>query len=132
MRHLKSIAALGVAAAFLVLLFGCMFTTLRLTPPDSGTIQPISVGDCLEIRLPGNITTGHKWVRISPKSLDDCPLQIIREGDYDAVDSGLVGSPGHFAFEYRAIAQGTLVLELAYKRPLEESIDSFSVVVWVR
>ena len=132
MRHLRFLAAIGTAAALLVLLFGCMFTTLRLTPPDSGTIQPISVGDCLEIRLPGNITTGHEWVRISPESLDGSPLQIIREGDYDAIDSGLVGSPGHFAFEYRAIAQGTVVLELAYKRPSEEPIDSFSVVVWVR
>ena len=137
MRNVRILAAFGLATALAAVLAGCMFATLRLMPPDSGTIQPISIGDRVEIRLPGNAATGYEWVRTSPESLDGSPLDIIREAEYDAVDSGLAGSPGHFTFEYRAARQGTVTLEMVYQRPWQETpddepIDSFSVVIWVK
>ena len=127
----------GLAAVIVVALLGlcsCSLFMLALDESDFGSIQTLDVGDLLLIRLTGNATTGYEWVRTEPASLTGSPLEIVKEGAYRTLGCGLVGGPGEFVFQYRAMRPGTIALEFAHRRSWDpqDPIDSYFVTVWVR
>lgn len=81
-----------------------------------GTAQVLSVGDMLEVRLPGNPTTGYAWQTTT------VPSQLRQQGEpVHHSDSRRIGSGGDTSFGFRATAQGDAILELAYRRPWEQN-----------
>lgn len=72
------------------------------------------VGDELEIKLPGNPTTGYVWV-IS--SLDSNALRLDKE-DFIANDNA-IGAGGFEIKRFQAITPGTSHLKLIFHRPFE-------------
>ena len=127
----------GSSALLVVILLGlcgCSLFTTAIDESDIGTIQRLAVGDLLQVRLMGNASTGYEWVRTEPTSFAESPLEIVKEGDYQTLGCQLVGEPGEFAFRYRAMRSGTVVLRFEHRRPwdLEDPIDTYSVTVWVR
>jgi predicted secreted protein len=123
-----------VTALILLTVSGCSLFTTILGESDRGTIQELSVGDLLQIRLPGTASTGYEWVRIAPESLAGGPVESEGEGEYCSSSSPLAGAPGEFTFRYRALRPGTVVLTYAYRRSWEseEPAETYSVTVWVR
>lgn len=133
MNRIRVLIALVLAGALVGTLSGCWLASLLITPADDGTIETISIGDRMRIRLPGSTSTGYAWLRVIPESLEGSALEIIREAEYEPIDSSSLGAPGHFTFEYRAVQSGTITLGFVYRRSWEEeAIDTFSIVVWVK
>ena len=115
-------------------LIGCSLFTTTVDDDDSGSIQRLSVGDLLVVRLMGNASTGYEWVRVSPASLEGSSIESINENEYQILGIEPVGAPGEFVFRYRAMRPGTLTIKFEHRRPwdTDEPIDSYSVTVWVR
>lgn len=127
----------GVLIAVFLSVFslaGCTLINTTVDEADFGSIQTLDVGDILLVQLMGNVTTGYEWVRVHPTSLDDTPLDIVSESDYQPVGCEAVGGSGRFTFRYRAMRLGTVVLEFEHRRPWEPEnpIDSYTITVWVR
>lgn len=115
-------------------LCGCSLFTISIDESDFGSIQRLDVGDSLLIRLTGNATTGYEWVRVEPASLEGAPIEIVKESDYQTSECQVVGAPGEFVFQYRAMRPGTVTLGFEHRRPWDpqDPIDSYFVTVWVR
>ncbi|MBU1048941.1 protease inhibitor I42 family protein [Candidatus Bipolaricaulota bacterium] len=128
-------AIVGCLALLAVLtLAGCSLFTVSLDETDRGSIQRLEVGDLLVIRLMGNASTGYEWTRVAPETLDASPIKIVTESEYHPLGIEPIGAPGEFVFRYRAMQPGTVALRFEHRRPWEpdESIDSYTVTVWVR
>jgi len=135
MRIERRGGALLLVVLLAIGLAGCRLFPVVVTDADAGSIHAVDVGDTVEVRLPGNASTGYEWIRTAPDPLDGHPLEIIEEGAYKVGTSGIhpVGEPGEFRFRYRAVDHGTMTLVFAYRRPWEpEPIEVLSFVVWVR
>jgi predicted secreted protein len=135
MKTSRTLVVLGGVVVLLCALSACALFPVRITDEDSGSIQAVSVGDVVRIRLSGNPTTGYAWTRVDPESLEGTPLEVLQEGDcwpsHDA--AGPAGAPGWFVFNYRAAEEGTVTLTFAYQKSWEEEpIDTFTVTIWVR
>lgn len=106
-----------------------------LQPGDDGRVVGVSVGDRVEIRLPGTPSTGYTWRRVEPDDGDfsACPIQVIREGEWTTADPA-PGAAGTCAFRYLAVRSGVAAVRLEYIRPWEptEKAGTYSVVLWVR
>jgi len=127
----------GLSVVFVLALLGlcgCSLFTITLDESDFGSIQTLDIGDLLQVKLMGNASTGYEWVRVEPASLAGTPLEIVKEGGYLTLGCQLVGEPGEFAFRYRAMLPGTVVLVFEHRRPWEpeDPIDTYSITVWVR
>ena len=117
------------------LLGGCLSSSVVVSDVDDGAARVLAVGDRLVVRLVGNPSTGYLWSRVLPDDLADGPLEVIEEGGFTASESspGVVGAPGEFLFEYRAISSGLVNLGFAYERPwVGEAVDEWTVAIWVR
>ena len=86
------------------------------------TQMTLTTGDVLEVRLPGNRTTGYLWEMNLPKS-GKHPLTLVEQGPV-AVEgsdgSPTVGAPGLEQFLFKAIHTGKQVLLFRYRRPWEK------------
>ena len=63
----------------------------------------VAQGDTLEVKLPGNASTGYSWVP-DPRYVDDALMSEdgqMYEGESDDDGEGLVGSPGVFTLEWK-------------------------------
>lgn len=98
---------------------------------DSGLVE-LSVGQTLEIVLPGNPTTGYEWTL---KGVDKSVLEQVGDLEYQS-ESDAVGGGGVFHLEMRAVAPGETSLEMEYRRPFEPGdtppADQFTILVKVR
>ena len=81
-----------------------------------GSSRSLSLGDWLEVNLPGNPTTGYAWDVITVPSL----LQKQQEPAHRS-DSQRIGAGGITSFVFRVAAVGEGTLELAYRRPWEKN-----------
>ena len=132
MRKVRMLMFVG-AVAVVGSLAACTFFPLTITQTADGSLEAMSVGGKLMIKLAGNPSTGFGWYRVSPESLDGTPLEIIEEASFEPGESEIVGAPGTCVFKYRAVEAGTVTLDFEYKRTWEESVsDTFSIVIWVR
>ena len=92
----------------------------------------LSVGDQLEISLPGNPTTGYTWVlrSVKPDILDQ-----LGELEFKATAPAF-GSGGRFTLRLKAISPGELPVELDYRRSFEAldvpAVDNFRILVQVK
>lgn len=96
---------------------------------DDGTVIYVEVGDVVTLQLEGNPTTGFTW---EITTIDEMVLIVLGDPQYQS-DSDLIGSPGVFTFQLRAIAEGETPVQLAYHRSWEETEPlqtyGFTVVV---
>ena len=84
---------------------------------DNGAILSIEVGDVVTLELEGNPTTGFAW---ESTPIDETVLTAAGKPQY-RTDSDLIGSPGVFTFQFRAVAEGETRVELVYHRSWEET-----------
>jgi predicted secreted protein len=90
--------------------------SITLDDKACGTAQVLSVGDMLEVRLPGNPTTGYLWQTASAPSL------LRQQGEpVHHSDSQRIGAGGVTSFAFSATAAGDGILELIYHRPWEQN-----------
>ena len=103
---------------------------MKLRENDSGKKIEILVGDELEVKLPGNPTTGYVW---EVNSLDSNVLSLGK-ADFIA-NSKAIGSGGMEIIKFHAIAAGTSIVRLIFHRPFEHNIPplrTFEVTVIVK
>jgi predicted secreted protein len=132
-RRAGTFAGVGGLIALVLLFSGCWFLPTTLDDTADGTVQSVNVGDRINIRLPGNASTGHQWIRVGPESFDGSPLAAIAEGEYEQEHAPVCGGPGAFVFRYEAVTSGTITLSYVHRRPWEdEAIGKYSVIIWVR
>lgn len=80
-----------------------------------GTSQNLTIGDLLEVRLPGNPTTGYSWQAVT------VPAQLRQQGEpVHHSDSQLIGAGGISSFKFSVAEAGGGSLDLAYRRPWEK------------
>jgi len=86
-----------------------------LDEASDGSTITLRDGDHLMIALPGNPTTGYRWMGdLSPADL----LEELPGPDFYP-ESSLIGAGGTFIFRYAAHAPGTGTLTFSYLRPWE-------------
>lgn len=94
---------------------------LQLGEADNGQSFTVSVGDTIEVTLPGNPTTGFAW---SAALSDEDGALLEQEGDPTYVpetsDETLVGGGGTYTFRFKALAEGEAELKLVYARSFED------------
>ena len=117
-----------VAALLLISILICGFGPLykdpvKLTEADSGKTIEMKIGDCLNIVLEGNPTTGYIW----EESSRTAPyLKQYKRQDF-IPQSRLIGAGGKCTFHYKAAAKGTKELKLVYHRPWEKKVPPLKV-----
>ena len=93
--------------------------TFTVTDKDNNGKASLRQGDMLNVRLESNPTTGYTWqVTKNNKKA----LKPIGEPAFEPpkTNKNLVGAPGHQKFVFKAIAPGTVALQLTYLRPWEK------------
>lgn len=86
-----------------------------LDEASDGSTVTLSDGDLLMVALPGNPTTGYRWMA------EQAPTGLLEElpGPDFQPESSLIGAGGTFYFRYVAHAPGTGTLTFSYLRPWE-------------
>lgn len=117
--------------ATLVLLFaaalagGCTTSTFDPAPPQDPVITVVDlrnyridlrVGERVEIRLPGNPSTGYRWTLLDPVPAPIRPIGVAR---LEPSRTDLAGAPGHEVWTFEAADYGTGSLSFVYRRPFE-------------
>ena len=90
---------------------------MRLSERDYGRTVEISVGDELEIILPGNPTTGYVW------ELSSLDVNSLRLGHVEFfANDKVLGSVGMETIKLHAITTGTSIVRVIFHRPFEQNI----------
>lgn len=103
----------------------------QLTEADNGRSIELSVGDKLEVTLPGNPTTGFQW---EVSDVDSIILTPIGEPEFKP-SSNAVGSGGNITLRFEAVGAGQTKLKLIHHRKFEDNvapIQTFEVTVTVK
>jgi predicted secreted protein len=91
---------------------------ITLDDKACGTRHILSVGDLLEVRLPGNPTTGYVW------TVAAVPEQLRQQGaSVHLSDAQRIGAGGITSFRFTVVAAGDVRLDLAYRRLWEKEIQ---------
>lgn len=104
--------------------------TMKLSENDTGKTVEISVGDELEIAVPGNPTTGYVW---EVSSHDANVLKLTNAGFY--ADDMAIGAGGVEIIKFHAIAEGKSELKLIFHRPFEHNmppLKTFEATISIR
>lgn len=104
--------------------------TMKLSENDAGKTVEISVGDELEIAVPGNPTTGYVW---EVSSHDANVLKLTNAGFY--ADNMAIGAGGVEIIKFHAIAEGKSELKLIFHRPFEHNmppLKTFEATISIR
>lgn len=107
-------------------------SVLLVGEKDSGKLVSVSVGQELDVELPGNITTGYSWV-LTP---GDEAKVLKQKGKivYTQPEVTAPGLGGKFTTKFKAIAKGEGRVNLQYIRPWEKDIPparTFSIDIEV-
>lgn len=90
---------------------------IRVNEYENGNTVHVQAGDLLEILLEGNPATGYSW------NVDQLDPAMLKQGQSDFIAaSGGLGSAGTVVLHFEAVAVGTTVLTLHYKRPFEKGM----------
>ena len=104
-------------AALLALPHLSIASDLKLDEKSCGSRQKLTVGDALEISLPGNPTTGYVW------QAPAVPVLLQQQGEpLQQSNSKLVGAGGVTSFRFNVVSVGEANLELLYRRSWEKEI----------
>ena len=104
--------------------------SMKLSENDSGKIVEISVGDELEVALPGNPTTGYIW---EVSSINSNVLRLDKI-DFVAHDQA-IGGGGIEIRRFHAISEGKSEVKLIFHRSFEQNIPpikTFEVTVIIK
>lgn len=125
LRVVRSCAA-GIAAC---LMASCDPAIIQLTEVDNGHTVDCSSGDTIEIRLPGNPTTGYLWQQeMEPSST----VLVLKKDTFLTAESekAMVGVPGTHLFIYEVSGKGKEGIKLIYVRPWEKKpIGHYQVLI---
>ena len=75
----------------------------------------LAVGDTFTLVLPGNASTGYSW-SISPLAVD-AVIEPLGDITFTAGSSSLVGAPGVFTAQFKAVGAGSVPLIMLYQGP---------------
>jgi inhibitor of cysteine peptidase len=120
----------GLLLALAWALGGCADGNRVLLNEDTGRTVEVQTGATLEIKLPGNPTTGYSW---EIAKVDARILALQGEIEFQSSSQAL-GAPGEFTFRFQALAPGSTELLLIYQRPFEvdrEPENHFEITVVV-
>jgi len=125
---------IGVLAA---LLSGCSQhppAPQRITADLNGKAVTLKPEQELVVLLKANPTTGYAW---AIAEVNDAVLQQTGMGGYtpEPATQRIVGAGGLAEFHFRAVAPGTTMLRLVYRRPWETSappVQAFTLKVDVQ
>jgi inhibitor of cysteine peptidase len=102
---------------------GCTTSTFDPAPPRDPVVKVVDlrnyridlqVGERVEVRLPGNPSTGHRWTLVDPLPPLVRPIGVAR---LEPMRTDLAGAPGHEVWTFEAVDYGTGTLSFAYRRP---------------
>lgn len=102
----------------------------QITSEANGDTIDLKVGDCFDIVLAGNPTTGYTWE--VAEGLDGV---IEQKGKYDYQSQATqftLGGGGTYTFHFIATGEGTARLKLIYHRTFEKDtppIETFELTV---
>jgi inhibitor of cysteine peptidase len=100
---------------------------LQLQKTQHGSDVRIRVGESLELQLPENPTTGYRWHLLGNEN----DVLQMRETTFQRSGDNL-GAGGLRTWRLQAARVGTVVLDLAYRRPWEDRpVDTFRITVHV-
>jgi len=122
-----------IPCLIIILLLSACSTTQKLDQDNNGETITLAVGEEIQIKLNGNVTTGYEW---SILSVDETILAANGEADYktDSNSANRVGAGGEFTFTFTAQNAGETQLELGYQRPWENEppIETYTLTVVVQ
>ncbi len=86
-----------------------------------------SIKNVIYVNLEANATTGYEW-----SAYIDGDSIIERKSEYIAPEeTGMVGVPGEWEAEFKAVGDGESVITFVYSRPWDESDVAETIVVYV-
>lgn len=103
---------------------GCGTTVHTLLETDNGKNIRCSSGDIVEIRLPGNPSTGFTW---HPAGLPSDTVLVLKQDTFETAaprGNKFVGVPGTFIFKYEVTGKGSEGIRLVYSRKWENVAPS--------
>jgi inhibitor of cysteine peptidase len=134
MRYLRqaACAVFGMSA----ILAGCAEPrdALSLTEADNGRAVTIAVGECFDVHLKSNVTTGYEWqlVEMDASILENTDEEYVQ----DVAPPGMTGVGGTEIWDFTGRAPGQTDLRLEYRRPWEpmekKPDDTFEIEVTVK
>lgn len=106
-----------------------VFTRDVMTGTDVAEFADVKVGDIVEVKAEGNVTTGFNWYAINTEGLKLLkPLNLHPEyktGEYAQLyNDGRMGSPGVSTFKFEVSAEGSEEVVIEYKRAWEVGVPS--------
>jgi inhibitor of cysteine peptidase len=128
-------ALFGIVAVLVIFLISSPLGAVQrtVTEKDDDKIINLNTGDTLQIKLPGNYTTGYEWEVI--KGYDDDVIRQDGKGEYQPEKTDRVGAGGTAIFIFKAVGTGRTDLNLEYRRPWEKNGDvpeDFEITVVVK
>src|SRR5712691_9424949 len=95
---------------------------------SNGRTLDVQIGDCIELELPDNPSTGYRW-RVVSAGEPVCEKTAERF----VADGSRPGAPGLLRCEFRVLARGTARILLDSKRSWSSSVErSFTLDVSAR
>lgn len=92
---------------------------VTVTETNKDGVIKITKGETLEVRLPGNPTTGYTW---EVTQIDRAVLDPLGEPEFIQDDGGGVGAGGRLVLRFKASQPGECFLRLDYRRPWEVGV----------
>lgn len=83
---------------------------------DNGKTFPLEMGARARVKLKSNPTTGYKWELLPSK---DNILKLVKE-EFEKPAKVVPGAGGRQVFEFQAMKEGKVDLELVYRRIFEK------------
>jgi predicted secreted protein len=105
---------------------------LSITKDSSGKEIELTVGESFEVQLPEKRTAGYKWKEV-PSSPSILTLQRVREDNSPrSPEGGFIAGGEHVGrWIGHAIREGTVILELQYRGPTQQTTDTFKITLRV-
>lgn len=130
---MRMISLFIAAVCALFILCGCGADLIVLDETSNGKIIDCSKGDIVEIRLPGNPTTGYSWQQ-ERRPVND--IVVLKKETFQTQENNrkMVGVPGTFFFQYEITGRGKEGIRLQHKRPWDpnSTIGRFEVLLNVK
>jgi inhibitor of cysteine peptidase len=134
MKH--RIVPLAFALSFFLSVVACsplMVGNISLTVADAGKVINVSNGSVLTVTLDSNPTTGYSWTENATMSRPGVVQQSGHE--YLLPSQAIPGRGGQEVWTFKAVAPGTAVVSMEYKRPFEPGnppANTFNVTITVQ
>lgn len=115
--------ALAWLAALALLLSACggaaSEKVVTVTEANQDGVIKLAKGETLEVRLPGNPTTGYTW---EVAQIDRAVLDPLGEPEFIQDDGGGLGAGGKIVLRFKASQAGECFLRLDYRRAWEVGV----------